>query len=85
MVDVEAAVEIARKVLGKVMPDYLALGPHVEEFELADGGNLWNVTFRARNPDAAENPFSFYPYKDKVVQISTSDGDLIAIRNPTYN
>jgi hypothetical protein len=57
----------------------------VEEFELADGGNLWNVTFRARNPDAAENPFSFYPYKDKVVQISTSDGDLIAIRNPTYN
>jgi len=86
MVDVETAVKIALSELGKVMPDYLALNPHVEEFERSDDGKLWNVTFRAKNPDVEERlPNVFYPYRDKLVQIQTSDGELIAIRNPTYN
>jgi hypothetical protein len=85
MVDVETAVQIAKSMLAKVMPDYVQLEPYVEEFELSPSGNLWNVTFRAKNPDMGETANVFYPYRDKVVQISTADGNLIAIRNPTYN
>ncbi len=85
MVDVETAVKIALSELAKVMPDYLALNPRVEEFERSDDGKLWNVTFRAKNPDQGEVHNVFYPYRDKLVQIQTSNGELIAIRNPTYN
>jgi hypothetical protein len=85
MVDIETAVQIAKSMLAKVMPDYVQLDPYVEEFELADGGNLWNVTFRAKNPDMGKTANVFYPYRDKLVQISVNDGNLIAIRNPTYS
>ncbi len=87
MVDVEAAVKIAFHELGKVMPDYAALSPSIEEFERSHDGSLWKVTFRAKNPDAVEGGGGqiFYPYRDKVVQIQTSNGELIAIRNPTYD
>jgi hypothetical protein len=85
MVDVETAVKIAFTQLGKVMPEYLELNPAVEEFERSKDGSLWNVTFRAKNPDLENGTkHIFYPYRDKVVQIQTSDGDLIAIKNPTY-
>ena len=85
MVDVETAVKIATAQLGKVMPDYAALNPSIEEFELSADGSVWNVTFRAKNPDATPYSASFYPYRDKLVQIQTSDGELLAIKNPTYN
>jgi hypothetical protein len=86
MVDVEAAVKIAFTQLGKVMPEYLELKPSIEEFERSEDGSVWNVTLRARNPDADNDGKSiFYPYRDKLVQIRASNGDLIAIRNPTYN
>jgi len=87
MVDVESAVKIAFSELGKVMPEYAALNPEIEEFERSQDGSLWNVTFRAKNPDADINGRGnvFYPYRDKIVQIQASNGDLIAIRNPTYN
>jgi len=83
MVDVETAVKIAFTQLGKVMPEYLELKPSVEEFERSNDGSVWNVTFRAKNPDSDNgNRNVFYPYRDKLVQIRASDGDLIAIRNP---
>ncbi len=87
MVDVESAVKIAFSQLGKVMPEYLELNPAIEEFELSEDGSLWNVTFRAKNPDAEKEGGGrvFYPYRDKLVQIQAKSGDLIAIRNPTYN
>ncbi len=86
MVDVETAVKIAFTQLGKVMPEYLELNPAIEEFERSEDGSLWNVTFRARNPDMESGIKNvFYPYRDKIVQIKASDGDLIAIRNPTYD
>jgi hypothetical protein len=86
MVDVETAVKIAFDQLGKVMPDYLELNPSIEEFERSKDGSLWNVTFRAKNPDMENGTKNFfYPYRDKLVQIKASDGDLIAIRNPTYD
>jgi len=85
MVDVETAVKIAFTQLGRVMPEYLELNPAVEEFERSKDGSLWNVTFRAKNPDMEDGTKNiFYPYRDKVVQIQASDGDLIAIKNPTY-
>jgi hypothetical protein len=69
------------------MPEYMELHPAVEEFERSNDGSVWNVTFRAKNPDTERGGGGqlFYPYRDKLVQIRTSDGDLIAIRNPTYN
>jgi len=86
MVNVDEAVQMATTYLGKVMPGYVALGPKIEEFELSEDGAVWNVTFRAKNPDAQNGtPNVFYPYVDKLVQIQTSNGDLIAIRNPNYN
>ncbi len=86
MVDIETAVKIAFTQLGKVMPEYLELNPSIEEFERSNDGSVWNVTFRAKNPDSDNgNKNVFYPYRDKLVQIRASDGDLIAIRNPTYN
>ncbi len=86
MVDVETAVKIAFTQLGKVMPEYLELNPSIEEFERSNDGSVWNVTFRAKNPDSDNgNKNVFFPYRDKLVQIRASDGDLIAIRNPTYN
>lgn len=86
MVDVEGAVKIATDYLAKVMPGFAALHPVVMEFERSSDGSLWNVTFRAKNPEPREgNASFFYPYIDKLVQIQTSDGNLIAIRNPTYN
>jgi hypothetical protein len=86
MVDVDEAVRIATTYLSKVMPGYVALQPKIEEFELSEDGAVWNITFRAKNPDAQNGmPNIFYPYVDKVVQIQTSNGDLIAIRNPSYN
>ncbi len=86
MINVEKAVDIALSVLTKIMPDYAALKPEVDEFALSKDGSFWNVTFRAKNPEP--NPFGgqvFYPYKDKVVQIKANDGELIAIRNPSYD
>ena len=86
MVDVESAVQIATSLINKVMPEYAALRPEVEEFELSSDGALWNVTFRAKNPDSGYPAGNvFFPYRDKVVQITTDNGELIAIRNPTYN
>ncbi len=86
MVDVEGAVKIATEYLVKVMPSFAALHPVVMEFERSSDGSLWNVTFRAKNPEPREGAASiFYPYIDKLVQIQTSNGELIAIRNPTYN
>jgi len=85
MVDVEEAVKIAATYLEKVMPGYAALDPKIEEFELSKDGSVWNVTFRAKNPEVQNNnPNVFYPYLDKLVQIRTSNGDLLAIQNPTY-
>jgi hypothetical protein len=86
MVNVEEAVKIAFTQLSKVMPEYLELKPSIEEFERSEDGSSWNVTFRAKNPDVDNGTKNvFYPYRDKLVQIRASDGDLIAIRNPTYN
>ena len=86
MVDVDEAVRIATTYLGKVMPGFVALNPKIEEFELSKDGTVWNITFRAKNPDAQNGtPNVFYPYVDKLVQIQTSNGDLIAIRHPNYN
>jgi len=86
MVDVEGAVEIAERYLAKVMPRFAALHPEIMEFERSSDGSLWNVTFRAKNPEPREGAANiFYPYIDKLVQIQTSNGELIAIRNPTYN
>ena len=85
MVDVEGAIQIATGYLLKVMPSFAALHPEVMEFERSPDGSLWNVTFRAKNPESQGIGNVFYPYIDKLVQIQTSDGGLIAIRNPTYN
>ncbi len=86
MVDVDEAVKIAVTYLEKVMPGYVALNPKIEEFELSKDGSVWNVTFRAKNPDVQNGtPNVFFPYLDKLVQIRTSNGALLAIQNPTYN
>ncbi len=86
MVDVDEAVKIANVYLMKVMPGFAALHPEIMEFERSENGDVWTVTFRAKNPDAQNGtPNVFYPYVDKQVQIQTSNGELIAIRNPTYN
>lgn len=86
MVDVDGAVQIASGYLLKVMPGFAALHPEIMEFERSQDGALWNVTFRAKNPEHSDGNTGFiFPYIDKLVQIQTADGDLIAIRNPTYN
>ena len=85
MINVETAIDIATSALTKVMPDYFALKPEVDEFALSKDGSVWNVTFRAKNPEPEQYGRQvFFPYKDKVVQITTDDGSLISIRNPSY-
>jgi hypothetical protein len=85
MVDIQDAVKIASDCLLKVMPEYKALSPAVEEFELSKDGSVWNITFRAKNPDASNGTQNvFYPYLEKVVQIRADNGTLIAIRVPSY-
>jgi hypothetical protein len=86
MVDVDEAVKIAATYLEKVMPGYVALHPEIEEFALSSDGSVWNVTFRAKNPEVKGGTSNvFFPYLDKLVQIRTSNGALLAIQNPTYN
>ena len=86
MVDVDEAVKMANIYLRKVMPRFVDLQPEIMEFERSPDGSVWNVTFRAKNPDAQSDITNvFFPYVDKLVQIEVSNGDLVAIRNPTYN
>ena len=85
MVDVETAVKIATIELKKVMPEFAALSPHIEEFQRSSDSTRWSVTFRVRNPDADFTKNLVFPYRDKLVEIDAGNGELIAIRNPTYD
>lgn len=89
MVDASEAVEIAQSKLPKVVPAFAALEPFVEEVEQSKDGQVWLITFRAKNPepDGGEGTFGgqiFVPFIDKEVRIAISDGDLLAVVNPKY-
>lgn len=88
MVEIEKAVEISRKGLGRIMPQFSHLDPEVAEFDFAQQTSTWEVTFRAKNPrptgqeDASQ---AFYaPFIEKVAVVSASDGQLLSIRNPRF-
>jgi hypothetical protein len=88
MVDATKAVQIAGESLTKVVPSFAALRPHVEEIQQSHDGDTWIITFRADNPDPKSTKTSFtetfFPYIEKVVRIAIKSGDLLSVRNPSY-
>ncbi len=51
MIDAPQAVQIAAASLGKVVPTFAALAPHVEEIKRSSEGNAWIIRFRVDNPE----------------------------------
>ena len=88
MVDAPKAIEIAGDSLPKVVPQFAALHPHVEEIRQSREGDSWLITFRAANPEPAgeRRGFgeTFFPYVEKVVRIRVDSGDLLSVMNPSY-
>jgi hypothetical protein len=74
-------------VLDEIMPEYVALHPDVEEFQLYPDSDRWEITFRAKNPEPSNGSRGlgsvFFPFVYKVVSVSASDGSLISIKNPS--
>ena len=89
MVTIDKAVEIANDNLGKIMPDFSKLNPSVEEFGLSKDGEGWVITFRAKNPDPTEAASGmgsvFIPFLEKVVRVAVANGNLVSVRNPSYD
>lgn len=87
MVSINEAVATSKKVLDEIMPEYVALNPDVEEFQLSPDSGKWEITFKAKNPEPSNGSRGlgsvFFPFAYKVVSVSASDGSLISIRNPT--
>ena len=87
MVSIKEAVDKSKKILDEVMPEYVALNPDVEQFQLSSDGGKWEITFKAKNPEPTNGSRGlgsvFFPFVYKVVSVSTSDGFLISVRNPT--
>ena len=86
MLDVSEAVGKARTYLSVIMPEFAELRPQVEEMELSPDNSMWNITFSA--PIGGHKTESvadlFTPrYTWKVVALSTNDGSLIAVTNPS--
>jgi hypothetical protein len=88
MIEAKQAVQIAEEQLPGLLPAFAALHPEVEEVERSQDGSVWQITFRARNPEPGEGHGIgrlFYPYVEKVVKIASTTGDLLAIQNPSYS
>ena len=88
MVDAPKAVEIAHQSLESLVPAFASLNPHVEEIEQSTNDNSWVITFRADTPEpgskANGNNRVFFPYVEKVVLVTMDSGELLAIRNRSY-
>lgn len=89
MVTIDRAVEIASENLAKIMPDFSELHPNVEEFRLSKNGQGWLITFRAKNPEPTETQHGmgsvFFPFIEKIVEVEVSNGNLLSVRNPSYD
>ncbi len=81
MIEVKEAVRIAEKYLQEVLPDFGE--PKLEEVEYSEPRQAWLITFKAgllpKSDTLSEllRPSSL----TKVVQVSVTDGKLIAIKN----
>jgi hypothetical protein len=89
MVTIVEAVETAKENLAKIMPDFAKLEPNVEEFGISKDGDEWIITFRARNDDPSDSASGtnavFIPFVEKVVRVGASNGQLLSVRNPSYD
>lgn len=87
-IDAGKAVAIAQQQLPALVPKFASLQPFVEEVERSQDGDVWEITFRAENPDPeGKQPFAgtiLLPFVDKVVRIAARTGTLIGITNPSY-
>ena len=88
MVDAPKAVEIAHQSLETLVPAFASLNPRVEEIEQSMNDNTWVITFRADNPEPSGKTSGlsrvYFPYVEKVVLVTMDSGDLLAIRNRSY-
>jgi len=87
MIDAKEAIDIAETKLPVLVPAFAALQPHVEEIQQSKDGQVWVITFRAKNPDPkSDSPYggSFIAYIEKEVRVAANSGDLLAVLNPSY-
>ena len=81
----EEAIGKARTYLGEVVPEFLALGPTVEEIERTPDTMQWTITFSAARKDAGEdNSLASLLRGSKVwktVSVGAEDGLLVAVKN----
>jgi hypothetical protein len=80
------AIQIARKHLVDVMPDLASAEIELEELETPPHGSKWRFTFTAIQPLDAKPDMALYELlksrrSTKSVEIESSDGSLVAIRN----
>jgi hypothetical protein len=82
MIEVKEAIRVAEKYIQEVMPDFGM--PKLEEIEFSEPFQAWLITFKAGVLPKSESSLSelLRPFSHtKVVQVSASDGKLIAIKN----
>jgi len=83
---VPEAIVIAKNHLVEVMPDLASASIELDELETPPHGSKWRFTFTAVQPLVTEPDMSLRELlrprrSTKSVEVDSSDGSLIAIRN----
>jgi hypothetical protein len=86
---VAQGVEVAKKHLIEVLPDYASANLQLEELEAPPFGSKWTFTFSATLPGPSNSYASNLAEVirgrrvSKIVQIDAEEGTLISVKNAT--
>ena len=86
MLEPDGIIDKARDYLGKVLPEFAALKPKVEEMSLSLDRTTWRILFYAHTGDnlstATLSDVISRRRIEKEVTVQAENGTLVAVKNP---